>query len=319
MAKKIIEPELELPLGKALSYYHQEFSKDDAKDWLMSYCREKSPDSAKIVASIAKTNLVSTYGFAARLFSRGYEEPSLPTRIDAYLSTLTLSTDEDEETSVKKTPSKFDLNPFLEKIDHLVDSFLIGDKEFDINKEIQIYAVPVSCIPDIKRELKSYEFDVSQEGYSHIGTRKYQKLQSMLTILEKARKPTQKIVRKRKIDPHKMVSALNYLPTHEILGDSIHPVHIVGAKALLVFNVQKKTLSLFKSKDVSGLLVKGSSIANFNDKIITKQVKNPVPILDKLKNCNTLSEMVDTYSSIEGKESTLKSLINKYTLLIKVL
>lgn len=321
MKPKIIEPDLEQSVGKILSRYHEEFSKDDSKEWLLDYCKKNNADKLSTVSSIAKTNLISTYGFLARIHSRGYDDDSIPLRISKYLSSLSIDKDSEIDDSapvIRKAPTKFDLNPFLEKIDHLVDAFLSGDTEFDIMKEIKIHDIPNQYLSEVRNELKNYEFDISLEEYSYIGVRKYQKLQSMLLIPEKVRK--QKIKRKRKIDPHKVISKLNYMPSHDVIGDGIHPIHVIGAKSLITFNTQKRIITLYKAKDVTGLSIKGSSITNYDEKIISKQIKNPIPILEQIKTWNTISEMVNGFSTItSSKEIPTKSLINKYTLLIKVI
>lgn len=320
--KKIPEPDLNQSLVQILNQYHEVATKDDAKDWLLIYCDKNHSELHSIVSGIGKTNLVPSYGFLSRIIERGYQDEQVRKKLDSYVLSLkdykSSGSDEDDRPT-RKESTKYDPTFFLDKIDHLVDQFLQNGKEFDINVELNLNNVPVYAIPEIKRGVSCYDVDYSQEEYENIGTRKGQKLMSMLSILEKE-VIKRKITKKRKIDPLKAVQKLNYCDKMDLVGiESIHPVHIVGAKCLVTLNHQTKTVSIYKSIDVSGLMVKGSSIINFNDKILSKKMKNPLDAIGALKACSNMTETINLFSEMVGKEVPTKSLINKYTLLIKVL
>ena len=128
-----------------------------------------------------------------------------------------------------------------------------------------------------------------------------------------------KIPKPKKIIPSKMVSRLNYLKVCETYNiSSISPVsNMIGKDAVFVFNTKTKRLTRFVSCDSIGILVKGSTVYNFDaDDSCEKLLKSPHESFGMLNNCSKVSQrkFMDT---IKGKEKTPSGRINQHCIILK--
>jgi hypothetical protein len=99
---------------------------------------------------------------------------------------------------------------------------------------------------------------------------------------------------------------------------SVNPAGIVGANQLWVFNTKTRKLALYVSRDEAGLMVKGSTIENFNTtESIAKTVRKPQEVLPKVLDGGKIV-LKKLMGDINSKASTLNGRINKDTILLRV-
>ena len=160
------------------------------------------------------------------------------------------------------------------------------------------------------------------EGYSHISRPDTKKIVDYLddANMQLISMKETKVVRRRKPqDPRKIVARLRYLQADKDLNiASINPVDILGSSEVWVYDVKRKRLGLYKSKQDGGLGVKGTSITGYDEGLsYEKTLRKPdeqLPIITK-KSRNALHEQV---GKIRGKQMKVKTRINPNMLLLKV-
>lgn len=147
-------------------------------------------------------------------------------------------------------------------------------------------------------------------------------LDKQKTLKGKARKT--RIMKPRKINPSKMVRRLKYLKSislnegvDNVSLTSIDPEKIVGAQILWVFNVKTRKLGRYDAKDGEVLLVKGSTILNYENTSVHKKIRKPNEVLVKLLAAGKV-EQRKILDSIRAVESPLTGRINKDTILLRV-
>ena len=160
------------------------------------------------------------------------------------------------------------------------------------------------------------------EGYSHISRPDTKKIVDYLedANMQLISMKETKVVRRRKPqDPRKIVARLRHLQADKDLNiASINPVDILGSSEVWVYDVKRKRLGLYKSKQDGGLGVKGTSITGYDEGLsYEKTLRKPdeqLPIITK-KSRNALHEAV---GKIRGKQMKVKTRINPNMLLLKV-
>lgn len=134
---------------------------------------------------------------------------------------------------------------------------------------------------------------------------------------KKARKA--RIKKAKKIVPAKMVRKLKFLRADKESGlTSIDPEKIVGAQSLWVYNTKTRKLGRYVAKDETGLLVKGSTILNFNEEeSVSKKLRKPEVVLKTLESAGKVEQrkLLGTIKSVENK---LNGRVNDKTILVKV-
>ena len=120
----------------------------------------------------------------------------------------------------------------------------------------------------------------------------------------KNQKPRKK--RTVKFDPSKAVKKVNYMKSCDELGiSSIDPKKIIGAKKLVIFNTKYRYLQVFEASGHDGLMVKGTTIQNFDkDRSLMKTLRDPKSVLSKINNIRSFN---NTWSSIKTKERKVSS------------
>jgi len=161
------------------------------------------------------------------------------------------------------------------------------------------------------------------EAYEYLGKRQLRKLQKglddILTVVKdhylKNQKPRK--TRTAKFDPAKAIKKINYMKSCDELGvKSIDPVKIIGAKKLVVFNTKYRYLQVFESSSHDGLMVKGSTIHNFDkDLSLMKTLRQPKDVLPKIKGIRSFN---NNWSNIKTKERKVSSgRIGQHTILVQ--
>lgn len=148
-------------------------------------------------------------------------------------------------------------------------------------------------------------------------------LKIILSDLEKADdlKPERKtrVVKPRAINPSKAVKNLKHLKEDKETGlKSINAENIIGSEILWTFNVKTRKLGRYIAKDGSKLMVKGSTVQNYDESLSTmKIVRKPKDVLPKVMTAGKVDQR-KILEGINAVEQKLNGRINKETILMRV-
>lgn len=131
----------------------------------------------------------------------------------------------------------------------------------------------------------------------------------------KTRKP-----RKRKAKTvEQVIGKLNYCQKFDELKlTSVSPKDIIGAMQLWVYNTKLRKLGCYHSEDAGGLMVKGSSIQNFDqEKSVQKTIRKPAEMLPEVLSGGKVF-LRNVIGNIRAVESSLTGRINKDVILLRI-
>lgn len=336
---KIKEPDIidlkdKSQLAHIFSWYSNEKSKDDAKEYLIEFSEKYCPEYLSKIKKTNSSNIVVTYGWLARLIERGCDSFEKNT-IEEYLKSLKEDKVQEDKIQKKIVKNEYDIDEFLGYMEEKIDDYILNKKPFNINDEIKRQSVPQKYLKDIREWINkkitdfqneyevmnvdvvgSIPYELKERVYSdNFSSKHIQRILAFLSLQE-IKKERKKVVRHKKIDLNKQVSKVKYLQAYEDL-QSINPVHIIGAKIAVTFNTKYKTLSIYKSNVASGLFVKGSSIYNFDESLGKKIIKKPEKDLRKFLMLNK-EDMFGAYESLNTKPSKLNGQLNENTIILRV-
>jgi len=168
--------------------------------------------------------------------------------------------------------------------------------------------------------------DQLREGYSHVSRKNVKKLiefyESIMAACEQiaAEQKVLKKPRAKKAKPaEELVKKVKFLLTDTKLNiTSVPPSQIVGAQALVVYNVKTRKIGMYTSKTSAGLNVKGTSIVDFTDKSSQKTLRKPEVQLKDFKDQNTQRRVETWIGAIKTTGIKLNGRLNEDTVLLKV-
>ena len=176
------------------------------------------------------------------------------------------------------------------------------------------------------RKLKGPRSDWDEqlvEGYAFINTPNLRKTLKWFTeglVSLETFKTSKKVVRRKKPqDPRKIVSRLRYMKADQDLKiASINPVDILGSTEVWTYDIKRKRLGVYMSLDKGGLMVHGTSIQGYDDKLSYEKTLRKHE--EQLKGFMKLSKKAiqDYVGKIRGKQMPVKTRINPNMLLLKV-
>lgn len=340
-------------LTKLLNWYAYNKSSDDAQKYLLDYLKKNSYTKEQIAIIDGRFSQFSrSIAFVSRaaVISEKFPESltdRIDTEIDRVLALEDFVTVESESPAVSKEETqetiqdrlKNQCRKYLAEIDGLVDVFVeSGCKEFpdfyEFLKDNSVKSVHIKNIiaayDKTKDELtQAYDKTDEQlvEGYSNFTRKQLKNFIEFFNKLEQDcsrwldvakqissnnRKPRAKKVKA----PHEQVKKLKYCKEFEDLK-SINPEKIIGATALWVYNSKTRKLGQYVASNDRGLLVKGSTIINFEAKNSScktirnrKQLDEFFSISGKVANRKFLEK-------IKAKEKLLTGRINSDTIIFK--
>ena len=240
-----------------------------------------------------------------------------------------------EQRKTKVTPIRRELDVMINAVDSVIDQFMDGQKvaspeqltgNCKLNKEesAAVYNEYANSLDEFKevqrvRKLRNRSDWDEQlvEGYNFVNKPNMDKL--VLWLEEFLQIMIAQQQRKTPQDPRKIVARLRHLQADKDLNiASINPVNILGSTEVWVYDIKRRRLGLYKSKQDGGLHVKGTSITGYDDKLsYEKTLRKPdeqLPLIMK-KSKNALH---DTVGKIRGKQMKVKTRINPNMLLLKV-
>ena len=154
MVTKVKEPDLIDPNDKSqlahiFSWYSNEKSKDDAKEYLIDFAEKHYPQYTSNIKRISSSNVVVTYGWIARLIDRGYESFAKET-VEIYLKSLREEKEVEEKPQRKIVKQEYNIDEFLGLMEEKIDEFMLTKKSFNINDELKRQSVPQKLFKDVK-------------------------------------------------------------------------------------------------------------------------------------------------------------------------
>ena len=232
------------------------------------------------------------------------------------------------------------LAPLMEKFDVVVDQWMetkdVDIKTFDPYKIMLSSEIPVKpAHAKIIRDTYSIDYDELtlddeqiKEAYSH-NTKKqmdnlkalYEKIFSACDAITASGKVTRRSRKPRAINKDKLVSKMKYKEKDvELSLVSIHPLDILEAQELWVYNCKYKKLGKYVADEMIGTLsVKGTTIVGFDPtKSVHKTLRKPSEVLSQFHKAGkvALRKFLD---EINSKPAKLNGRINNETILLKVL
>jgi len=228
------------------------------------------------------------------------------------------------------------LDFFIGELEGMVDEFVRGGKpspyEFMTNNGVKsVHSKEI--VEHFKAKAKELLIAESgkdkqlEEGYSNFSKGQLRALIAFVVLIIKDAEKiasNQKVSRvakprkKKAISVDKVVAKVNYKvedPAFKI--KSVSPTNILGAEQVWVFNTKNKKLGVYKAKDGAGIGIKGSTLQNFSDESISKTLRKPEKILEKVVSGGKLilRKVMDESTS---KPSLLTGRLNSDTVILRV-
>ena len=320
-------------LAKALNWYNSNKDEKDAAKYL------------GVPVGIARD--FTSVAWVTRLLTRGYKLPknsklSYETRmkeLEHIKQQRKGETGRDPEDAISiQERVRNKTEEIIGEMEGLVDDFGIRGNAADMNAyqwmiDNDVKAIHAPRIINHFRLQLLEPFAAAQgkdkalaEGYAAYGKKRLMNLlQCYANIIKdaerlshnvsKARKPR----KKKPVSFEKMVSKLNFKERDDTLKlASVNPVTIIGAQQLWIYNTKTRKLGMYNALDLSGLMVKGSTIKNFgSDSSISKTLRKPEKVLPVVATGGKVS-LRKVMDGINAKPSKLTGRINKDTLLLRV-
>tara|TARA_R110001592_G_scaffold36833_2_gene123487 strand:- start:461 stop:1570 length:1110 start_codon:yes stop_codon:yes gene_type:complete len=343
------EDELQGQVIRAVNWYRNTGSSKSYKKWTVEWMKSSdshwTKDDVDLVRSSDKKNF-NRIGHYCRLMSRGCPpENNMLKTIKNEIESI-MSSVKRKQVNANSAPRVSPMVRLKESVDKLacdmnvtIDSLhysvMNGEKKFDpkltgwlydnkvtAKQAEMLYQMYTPVFDEVTIAL-SGEDEQLTEAYEYLGKRQLRKLQKglddILTVVKdhylKNQKPRK--TRTAKFDPAKAIKKINYMKSCDELGvKSIDPVKIIGAKKLVVFNTKYRYLQVFESSSHDGLMVKGSTIHNFDkDLSLMKTLRQPKDVLPKIKGIRSFN---NNWSNIKTKERKVSSgRIGQHTILVQ--
>jgi len=165
-----------------------------------------------------------------------------------------------------------------------------------------------------------------KEAYAHLNSAKlrkeflgfYEAIYTACDTFINTQKATRKPRKPKAVSKSKLVEKLKYQASESSLGlASIHPVSIVDAHTLWVYNTKTRKMGIYVADEMLNTLsVKGTTIQNFDTaKSTQKTVRKPEILKGSDKLARTKIEKL--YNELTTTETKLNGRINESTILIK--
>lgn len=331
-------------ISKIFSWYNQNGKDEKGYAWFLSYVKETfGEESEQKILSVKY--IPNTYFWLARQAKLTTLPKKFIDRLDSFIkSKLDEIVAEVHEYKARESIQdriSDQIKTYSSDIEFEFDQWIQNGFKTEFNleeylrdKNVKHIHVPklVERVEYIKKEfneaLAGHDEELV-EAYAVFGKSKLKKivqyLDAQVDVLN-ARKDISKTLtkitrkpRKIKKNPHKSVSKLKYKREDETFKiKSVDPVKIVDAEQLWVFNTKTRVLGVYRTDNVHGLFVKGSTIKNFDSKSsVGKTIRKPDVILPKVLVDGKVA-LKHTLDDIKAAEKKLNGRINKDCVLLRV-
>ena len=301
---------METQIGSGFNYYTYHKNVKDAKKYIAEYLADYGRiDEAKQVKACPEVFIIPTYGWIARMSTRGAKfnvEMDVIERLDKHIEYICKQGNlKKEKTTVKQEqraqgPSiqdrikdqsdEMDIQ-FNEWIDTYVDSPNLFNPAI-----IDPYGYLQSCnctqaharrikkdweteLAEFEEALKGTNEDL-KEAYSHL--LKNKRMEGLIELINRfidacdvivgESNATRKQRKKKPVSVEKQIAKLKYKQTDAKLGiTSVNPTNIIGATMAIIYQCKYRKLGVYVADDDRGFKIKGTTLLNFSDKHSTKK------------------------------------------------
>lgn len=354
-----VESESSSELIRAYTWFSQRYStqqeREEARAWIADYMRAH-PDlfDKKDVRDMATCNhkFIESSMFAnARLLNSGAILPtSIVDRFHVKIKNVLeqkragrVRNDDDEESTEGDKPAVY--QPSIQERTAEKTSELIGEVEgliddgekfsvYELLQKKQIKAGLAKALGNkfrpVLRELKEaqkWEDDQLKEAYRSIGRAGLNKLVAMYSAIiddcdrwANNQKATRAPRKEKEKSATVLVAKMRYLKQWpELKLVSIDPAHIIGAQALLAYNVKYKKAFHYVADSMKGLSVKGTTLQGWSKKgSSSKVLRKPEQTLKELLGSRNNKQSANVLEGLTTKAGDVNGRINEDVILLKV-
>jgi len=297
-------------IGAGLNYYTYHKNVKDAKKYIAEYLIDYGrTDEAKQVKACPDVFIISTYGWIARMSTRGAKfnvEMDIIERLNKHVEYICKQGSlKKEKTTVKqeqraKGPTIQDR--IKDQSDEMDSQFVQWTDMYVENTNlfnpaiIDPYGYLQSCnctqaharrikkdweteLIEFKEALKGTDQDL-KEAYSHL--LKNKRMEGLIELINRfidacdvivgESKATRKQRKKKPVSVEKQISKLKYKQTDATLGiTSVNPIDIIGATMAIIYQCKYRKLGVYVADDDRGFKIKGTTLLNFSDANSTKK------------------------------------------------
>ena len=281
-------------LGSALTYYSQNTSPKEQKIYAIEFFTKKEPKIAKQLKKLPDYNF-QTFGSLCRILSNGHTSLSDLTKESPWFTTKLKELLERAGKIVEESATVVSTAPVVSIQDRIYEkaSELAGEIEGEIdafcdtktsNFSAKNFLSSNSVSAPVAKRIGEFYVGVSaelhealagtcpqlKEGYSHFTKRELKKFAEFIDgIIADCNQQVQsakaiRVVRKRAVNPLKVVSKMKYMKTFDELKlKSINPVDILTSSEVWVYNTKYRKVTVYKA--MNGVLaVKGTTLLGFD-------------------------------------------------------
>lgn len=325
----------------ALNWYHAACEIGDARQYLEDYFKfHDREEDLKNIRKVPNEWICRTAAWIARMTTRGtvFSEARMKRFEDMLEHYCWRHIPKDQEKPFVISKTEENIRELIGDLEEIVDlradldglpfSFLEWFKEKEVPRSY-MEAVQVYYLEHLEELTDAYEGKDEQliEAYPNREKLEYDIL-FIGELVEDVYRYTDetKVIREvkprkpRYVAPEKKVRNLKYLRESEPYGiSSVAPEKIIGAKELWTFNTKNKILTVFRSAEEAGLMVRGTSIVNYdqNNSFSKRTGRKPESYIKEVLEGGKVSlrKLTDKLK----KDAALAHRINQHTILLRVI
>ena len=336
----------QIDLMRALNHYNSAEDNKTKRKWAMSYIARKNKNQAKVLEDLKDYEFTSL-GVICRLKDREQHlEPKELKFIDRRIKELIELAKSGKPSSQIKTVTERPMKPKVDKNEELLasavgeihgmlDDLLLEDKDVDVEsllKSLNITSAVAKQIPEkfekMLAELEEVQVTKDKqliEGYSNIKKVKLRKIIMALKSISAAcsqQAVSAKTVRKPRVQKEKPASVLaakvKYMQEYAELGlKSVHPVNMVGATEVWIFNTKYKKLQAYRALDGQKLSIKGTTLLNYDvSNSSSKTLRKPEQAKDVIAMAK--KTFATFFKNLKTKDAAVNGRINEECVILKV-
>ena len=292
------------------NYYTYHKNVKDAKKYIAEYLVDYGrTDEAKQVKACPDVFIIPTYGWIARMSTRGAKfnvEMDVIERLDKHIEYICKQSSIRKEKTTVKQEQRAQGPTIQDRIkdqsDEMDSQFIQWTDMYVENTNlfnpaiIDPYGYLQSCnctqaharrikkdweteLVEFKAALKGTD-DALKEAYSHL--LKNKRMEGLIELINRfidacdvivgESKATRKQRKKKPVSIEKQIAKLKYKQTDAKLGiTSVNPTNIIGATMAIIYQCKYRKLGVYVADDDRGFKVKGTTLLNFSDKSSTKK------------------------------------------------
>lgn len=294
----------------AMNWYSIDGNKADARKYLRDYIKKNRPLDLKDFDKIADREIRPTYGWIARILSKGAKLSDYHIEnFNNYLFTILKTVNAPVVTKAVISSNKPSIqNAMNEKITNYIgtlegayDDYISEGTEFSLEADLKSKEIPQAYIPRIEiwaksklrewieiAEGKDKQLEEAFTHYNKTARKNVAKFfASMVSDCEKYgafKKANRKPRTVKQKTPAQQIKNLKYKTKDDELGiSSTNPMDIVGAQSVWLFNTKTRRLSVYRTDSSQGIQIKGSSLQNYDpEQSEVKTLRKPADQLKEL-------------------------------------